>query len=102
MFIPPFRVVIPWVPAAAVQVLLATTGVVHISPPVHVVSPLTVRLSDPARTPLLSFKVVAETGFPVENTIVPELIVNAPKLLTSPGPLKFVFPPRLAVPPVTP
>jgi hypothetical protein len=103
MLIPPFAFVIASVPAGVVHDPDAV--VVHMGPLVHVVKPLMVTWSIPARVP--PFKVIdgalivfAFAEAPVEKFRMP-LIVNAPTLVTTAGGMKFVaeFPP-LPVDPV--
>jgi hypothetical protein len=106
MLIPPFVFVIPCVPTGVVHDD-GDGAVVHMSPFVHVVKPLMVTWSIPARIPPL--RVIAEAVIvfafaeaPVEKFTMPlPLIANAPTLVTVPGATKFVTPfPILPVDPV--
>src|ERR1700721_1285430 len=97
--IPPLVVVVPCAPAGATQ--LPADSVVHMLPPVHVVSPLIVTVSVPASVPALWAKVDELTALPEEKFATPLLIVNAPTLVTVAGLTQLAVPPVTIVLPVT-
>ena len=67
-----------------------------IVPPVHVVKPLTVTVSEPVNVPAETVKVVVSTTPPLLKFAVPPLTLNVVVLISSPL-LKFAVPPLIVM-----